>query len=59
MNLDGALPNEGDIVIESDGNVPFTVDHIDNGEIVGYTPDGDEVSVPMEHDLHVLDELDL
>ena len=53
------IPDNGDILIETDGDVPFVVTGFDNGDILGVTPDGEEVRVPVEHDCHQLDMLDL
>jgi len=53
------IPLEGEILIKEDGNVPFTVIGIQNGNIQGITPDGTEILCPIESEPHILDQFDL
>jgi hypothetical protein len=53
------IPKIGDFLIEKDGNIPFEVIEVNHGRVYGMTPAGELVVYPIEHDLHLVDQLDL
>jgi hypothetical protein len=57
--IDYRIPEIGEILIEQDGNVPFTVIGINNGLVNGLTPAGEAYSCSIESEPHLIDQFDL
>jgi hypothetical protein len=53
------IPEIGEVMIEEDGDTPFIVTDIDDGDIIGETPDGRSISLPIESEPHLIDGQDL